>query len=486
MRLRYGIVLAGAFAVSAGACASASGGTNGAAVTPSGELLAEGERPRTNAQTQAAERELGLAVLAGSPEEARPRYEAALAAAEEAIAQDERNPLPWYQAGTALIGLEQYERADSALSRAEELRPVYRLETSAIREEAWIDLYQQAAPFVNEARYEEAIPFYEAANVIYDERPEIMYTLGQIYLQMGQNDRAIENFRRSLQVIRSDAAQQMDSATVASWEELALEAPPMIAQALIQAERYQEAVAELRPLVEANPDNQAYARSLANIYVEIDQPDSARAVYDRLVASGGLTATDYAEIGYGYYNMRDWSGAAEAFEAAVTVAPRDRDAVEWWVRALQIDLSEKEDAGTAVDPAEIRELVDAAERWLELDPNSHTAHLILAQTLNKAGDEARTLQLIEQIESLPFTVENLELRRERDGGGTVVGEVRNISLEPGQTLTLQFTFFGSSGTALGTQTARVSLPAPEASQVFNVEFTSPQAVEGYSYTVQVM
>jgi hypothetical protein len=56
----------------------------------------EGEPIANNAQTREADRQLNLALIQQG-ETQRAAFQAALTAAEQAIATDARNPLPWLQ-----------------------------------------------------------------------------------------------------------------------------------------------------------------------------------------------------------------------------------------------------------------------------------------------------------------------------------------------------------------------------------------------------
>ena len=59
--------------------------------------------------------------------------------------------------------------------------------------------------------------------------------------------------------------------------------------------------------------------------------------------------------------------AADVFERAATASRRDRDAFEMWTRSLQ--LQHGRDSASAT-PASLQELIGAAGRWVELDPNT--------------------------------------------------------------------------------------------------------------------
>src|SRR5687768_17359331 len=70
-----------------------------------GQQLQQGERPRENKMTREAQKQLELAMAAGSPEAGAPMYQIALDSAESAIRENVKNPLPYRLKAEALIGL---------------------------------------------------------------------------------------------------------------------------------------------------------------------------------------------------------------------------------------------------------------------------------------------------------------------------------------------------------------------------------------------
>lgn len=489
MNVRKGLMLTVVLAMSAGGAACASGGGGGGGGTSMEDLLAgatgsdleQGIAPTENEFTEEAESRLEAAAEAATPEAARPELEAALAAAEQAIALDDTNPLGHLLAARAALGLEDYEAAGAHFDRAEELRPIYQLQTEGIREQAWIALYQEASPFVESGEYERAAEIFEQANAIYDRRPEVMITLGQIYATLGDADRAVANLRQAQDLINSPRIEEMDSTTAAEWRAQGEEIPAIITQALLQARQYEAAAEELRGLLAEDPSDMQNLQLLGNVYAQMGQADSAQAIFSRLMESGTeISPQQLYQIGVGFYQLEDWMEAAEAFRRAAETSPMDRDAIEMWARSLQIL---NQEAGDSVDvpPARLTELMQAGERWAELDPFSRNAYLIMAQTANLMQDDDRARELVEQIESMPVTVQDLQLRRRQGGGGTVTGSLRNLTGTPGSTATLEVTFYDQAGTAIATETVQVSLPAAEASEVFRVELDSDQEVGGYGY-----
>ena len=457
------------------------------------QRLEQGERPRENRRTRDAEEQLELA-QAGlmGPEVTDSLYQEALANANEAIEDREKNPLGYLLAGRALLGLEKFEEADAAFDKAEELRPIYMLEIDPIREGSWFDQYEIAQPLLGSGDYAGAAEVLESANLIYDKRPEIFIVLGQIYtsdagtatdstVRAEAFEKALQRLRTADETIEARIA-NVDSATAVSWREQQADIPVTIAQALISAERYDEAAGALQGLVDTNPDNIQYATNLAGIYAQSEKPDSAKAVYERLLALDYLSPKDLYQVGSGLYQANEYEMAAGAFRRGAELAPKDRDAVEMWTRSLQLSLTTGGDDAT---PEQLQEVIAAAEKWTALDPNGRVGLLILAQTANKAGDEDRTVELVSQIEALTVGLIDLQLQRGSSGGATLMGDIENLKADPDIPVTIEFTFYDLAGNTLGSETVRVSTGLKEARTPFQCVISSDQEVDGYTYTVSL-
>lgn len=493
MNIRFGLILAVTTLVALGGCASGGGGGGAAAPTSEaplleGEELAQGERPRENEFTEAAAEHLEQAREAeegGDGAAARTHFQQAVDAAQQAITMDERNPLPYFQAALAHLGLENYGEAAEAFDRAEELRPIYRLETEGVRERAWLDLYEQAAPMVNEGRFEDALPVLQGANEIYKNRPEVMVVLGQVQAVLGEYEAAAQNLQAAIDLINSERIEEMDEETRRQWREQAAQLPTIIANTYLQAGAYARAAEVIEGLLEQNPDDPELMKNLATAYVEMERPDTAQALYQKLLGNPALDAADSYQIGIGLYRMEDWSGASQAFENTVEAAPRDRDALEMLTRTLQTLIEERLDAdSTATVPTEdLEQLQEVAQQWTELDPNSQVAHVILAQTANRLGNIEQAREMVSRVEQMDVLVQNLTLRKSPSGGAQLTGSVANNGLEAGSTATINVTFYDGMGNPIGTESATVQLPEEGQSQVFRVQFVSEQQVMGYGYEV---
>jgi tetratricopeptide (TPR) repeat protein len=204
--------------------------------------------------------------------------------------------------------------------------------------------------------------------------------------------------------------------------------------------------------------------------MEMGEEQDAFVIYEEMMGMPGLSSADLFAIGVGYYQGSDYAGAVQAFSQAAETSVNDRDAIEMWARSLQLD-------------SLYAEVPPVAERWIELDPNSQNAYLILAQSQNQLGDQAATQQAVRSVEALEAAVNDLTLRRFAGGGGSVTGSVINKTLSQGAQVTLTFTFYDDAGTSIGTVTESVTVGAADMAQVFQIEFDSAQQVGGYGYTL---
>lgn len=472
MKLRYGLVLVMALGFGLTGCASGGGGGGGGG----GGLMANiggagaGINPRDTDNTRAAEDALDAAENAANEAEARSHYQTAATAAQAAITEDSQNPLAHRLAAMAAMGLGEYEAASGHFDQAQELRPLYEFDFVGIREAAWIDLYQQATPHVQSGNYEAAAEYFEDANAIYQGRPEAMVTLSQIYAQLGEHDRAVENMDAALAFMESDEVAQMDSATVAGWQESVADLPLLRAQVLAASGRYEEAVGTYRELAAENPGDVELQRGLAAILMEMGNEAEATQIYNDMLTMDGLSSADLFSIGVGFYQSSDYEQAANAFRAAAEASVNDRDAIEMWARSLQLYENNAD-------------IPPVADRWIALDPNSQNAYLILARAQNENGDGAAAGATIGTFDALDVAVNDLQLRRFPSGGATVSGSLVNKKLSAGTSVSIRFTFYDDGGSPIGTVTESVSTGQTDMATVFEVQFDSAEQVGGYGYEI---
>ncbi|MGY8779082.1 MAG: tetratricopeptide repeat protein, partial [Longimicrobiales bacterium] len=291
-----------------------------------------------------------------------------------------------------------------------------------------------------------------------------------IYAQLREHDKAVDNFDAAVAFMESDAAATMDSVTVQDWQEQMADLPMLRAQVLADAGRFEEAVGTYRQMSAANPDDIELKRGLAAILLEMGNGGEATQIYDEMLTMPGLMPEDFFAIGVGFYQGSDYERSAAAFEGAATASVNDRDAIEMWARSLQLD-------------SMWTELRPVTERWVDLDPNSQNAYLIMAQSANQNGDVERTQMAIQAVDGFEVTVNDLQLSRFGNGGASVSGSLANKALEQGASVSLRFTFYANDGTPIGSVTESVSAGMVDMGQVFQIQFDSAEQVGGYGYEI---
>ena len=465
MKINFGLVVAVVLTFTMTGCASTGGAERMSGISGAGAGLS----PRNTDDTRAAKDAIEAAEDSTVPSDAAQLYAQAKALAEIAIEADSLNPLAYRLAGVASIGTDEYTQAGVYLDKAIELRPLYEFDLVAVREQAWLDLYQEGTPYVQTGDYENAAQYFEWANDIYQGRPEANVILGQVYAQLRDHDAAIENLNTAIGFAGSETMLQADSATASSWKEQLEPLPLLRAQVFADAGRFEQAIGTYRQLSAADPTDVELKRGLAAILMEMGKEVEATAVYIDMLEMSGLDSETLFSIGVGFYQSSDYGRAADAFGKAATASVNDRDAIEMWARSLQLD-----SAYSAI-PA-------VAERWTELDPNGQNAWLILAQAANQNGDTKTTQEVISVIESLSFTVSDLQLRRIGNGGAEVRGSLVNKNLEEGDVINLRFIFYAGDGTPIGSVVETMTAEQIDVTQVFNLQFDSAEQVGGYGYT----
>ena len=474
MKVRIGLVLATAAIISGTGCAGggASPGASGAApMTPQGEVIPEGIRPRDNNHTRSAELYLAQASTASDEETRMERYQQALQAAQDGITADPENAKSYFQAGQSMIGLGDFAGAAEMLDRAEEIYPRYILETVPWREQGWVGAYNAAIEPLNTGDLERAAELFETADDLYDERPEALLQLGSVYSRLNQPEQSAEAFEKAVGILEDTREVQLaDTSAADAWMQHWDIATMGLGQAYMITQRFQEAADLYGSLLEDDPGNVTVMSSLAGVLSELGMADSVQALYDQLLNRPGLTERDYFNAGVGLYQIENWEMAAEAFGRAADMNPLNRDA--------RLNLAQ-----TFMIAERYEDAVPAARNLLELDPRSQEGWLWLTRALAETGAEEEASATINQYQELGYHVTNIQLEGLADGGANIHGEVVNDSAEPGQTVTLRFYFGGPDGREIGSQEVRVQMPAVEQTATFTTQFSSSELITGYRYEV---
>jgi tetratricopeptide (TPR) repeat protein len=487
MKARTGLAFLAGLALIAGGCASS--GTSGAGaagaggdIVVGGRTLAEGISPRDNANTRSAQLYLSQAQASDDPAVRQERFQQALEAAQQGMEADPENPLSWFQAGEAHIGLGDYTEADRNLARAEELHPRYFLEIAPVREQAWVDAFNASIGHSNNRDYPAAIRELERANLIFKGRPEAMLNLGNLYSVTDDYDNAIRAYGEAIELIRGPLAEEQTPETLEEWRENESIAVYNRSQLLVQAGRNEEAVVAFREILADDPGNVTVASNLGAALSALGREEEAQQIFNDLMARTDLTARDFLFAGIGLFQGSDYVGAARAFQRSTELNPESRDATFNLAQAAYLAATEAEE-GSDVPEQMWPILVDAGRRLVELDPANENAFRLYAQGLIRTGDEQEAVRLLEMMEALTFEVLNTQLQPVAGGGAILTGEVLNRSRAAGSSVRLSFSFSSDTGQVLGTSDVQVQLGGEGESVPFEVEFDSASEVNGFRYSV---
>ena len=489
MNARFGLILATAALLSGTGCSTGGGAPSPSpAATPTlpgagGQVLAEGIRPRDNSHTRAAENFLDQAMSAVEDAEKEGLYRQALAAAHEGIAADPENPKSYFQGAVASVNLGEFLGADSMFTRAETLHPRYILETGPWRERGWVNAYNEAITPMNQGDLETAVEFFEAANILYSERPEALLQLGSLYSRLGRMEESAEAFRTCMAMLEETReVAMMDTASAATWEEHYGISRLGLGQALQYAEQYEEAAELFGEMVADDPENASLIGTLASVLTEMGQADSVDVLYENLLNRPGLTEFDYSNAGVGLYRIEEYTRAAQAFRAAADLNPLGRDArlnlVQTYFAAADQAETEGEDGSEYWES-----LIPAARELLSLDPLNGDVWVFMTRAFSELEQDEEANAVFAEYQAIGYEIQDLQLDVRPDGGASITGTLQNNTAEQGGTVMLRFHFGGPDGEVMGTTDIRVQLPAAEESVDFVGDFSSAEVVTGYKYEV---
>ncbi len=484
--------------VFAAACASAGGGGDAAAPEEAGN------RPRDNSFTNTAGVHLVQAATTEG-EEARSHYQDALAAALEGMEADSTNPKSYLQAGQAAIGLENWTQADTMLARALELYPGYDEQIVAEREEAWVTAYNTAAEALQGGDVQTALEYFEAADLMYRERPEAMLALGSVYTQMGQISEAADAYRDAFEVLSGPPPEGMTEEQTVGWADDRQVAAFNAAQLKAQSGEFGEAAEVLQAFLSENEERleastQLRAKTaLAGFLAQAGRQDEAEQLYNEIFAREDLTSAEYFQVGIGFFNTGDYERAAEAFQAAADMNPYSRDALLNLVQSfysLALDLEEEEQ--TPERDERLNEIYDqllaAAEEVRVLDPLNRNLMSFMLRSLRAKADLAeaveaealmqRTQELYRTYQNQPYGVDNISVSITQNDQARVTGELANLSGTAGEEVQIRFALVDQQGTVVAEDIVTVTVPEQNSAVQFSTTLDAePGTFAGWMYEI---
>ncbi|HEU0055192.1 MAG TPA: tetratricopeptide repeat protein, partial [Longimicrobium sp.] len=253
MKIERGLIVA-LGALTAAACA---GGTGGGGSAPSRGASASLPQVAcaTNAATAttfatSAQGALNRTLVVQGDARA-PYYQQAMDQARQGITAEPNNPLHYFLAGQAAVGMNDLAAADSLFDRTLELCPEFGTLVTPERQQAWATAFQTGLDAYQGGDTARAIATWEAAGQFYDERPDIFYNLAVVYGQRNDYPRAVANYRKALEA----ANRAPGDSAVAETRANALNGLLSSGAQLFQQERFSDAAEIFALLNQVDPNN---------------------------------------------------------------------------------------------------------------------------------------------------------------------------------------------------------------------------------------
>ena len=310
----------------------------------------------------------------------------------EAIRQNgqDKNPAAWYYLGRVYLQQGDLARADSALTRAEQLAPDCAKDIEGYRRAAWGALVNAGGKFEQEKNGDSALALFREAGTIYHGSPRVYYGIATILNEKGQTDSAAYYFGQAA----SAGTNATDTIDVQIRDRSAFNQAAL----LLNAKKYDEAAAAFERYLKWKPDDIEAKRGLAGAYRGAGKTEQAAALDKELVAAGGAPGTagappaqDLMAAGVNFYNGKKYADAAAAFEKVIASDPYNRDALS--------NLS-----NTYLAMKNGPKLAETAAKLVAIEPLSENSLKLLGEGYKQSGKVDQAVKTAEQVLALPADV----------------------------------------------------------------------------------
>jgi serine/threonine-protein kinase len=311
---------------------------------------------------------------------------------------------PYQQALGLLARYDQAKSLEEAIglfNKAVDLDPRYAAAHAALGE-AHLRLYRLTK---KPDDLDLAGKFAERALVLDDTRPGAWVTLGMTFAQRGQIAEAEKAFAAAIARNPNGAeayrelgllyqgANQPDKAEAAYRRAVALasdswSAHNYLGAFLYRQVRYPEAEAELRRALAIAPDNVRLWSNLAGILLAQNKAAEAEAASRKAIVGPAPYGPALSNLGTNQFRSRQYDAAADTFERAVTVAPRD---ARIW-RSLGASCSFAPGRHDRSLEA-FRQAAALFEEEIKIDPTNAETLIYAADCYSQLGDAGRARAL---------------------------------------------------------------------------------------------
>ncbi len=391
-------------------------------------------------------------------EAATAEYQEAHTEAMRAIAETPENPKAYLVAGQAAVGLQDWVQADTMFDRALSLNPGYSDQIEAEREAGWVVSYNLGAEALNDGDLDRAAEMFQAADRLYQGRPEARIGLGSLYVNQGDQEAAAESYLGALEILQQDAPEGLSEEQVESWRQTRQIAALNAAELLGQTGQFTRAADVLESYIrdygsDLDPATTRRARTaLAGFYAQAGEAEKAEALYSEILGQEDLTEDEYFQAAVGFFNTGDFGRAAESFRMAAEMNPYSRDARLNLVQALysQALELEKEEAAPERD-AQLTEIYEEIQEVgsdvREVDPLNRNLMSFVLRSFRSLADidptsaarlNQRAQTMVREYQNQPFELSDVRVDMINDTEARISGTLTNLNATAGSTGTAAF------------------------------------------------
>ena len=407
-----------------------------------------------------------------------------------------QNPAAWYYLGRYYILVQDFLGADSALTRAEALKPDCKSDIATWRRAVWVPTLNAGIAAWQANNTDSAMAAFRRANAILQTEPMGFTYLASLLFNAGQHDSAAHYFRRAADIAATDTARLQDRKD-------ALYNAGRIQHSL---QHWPEAERAYREFLALTPRDPEVLASLGAVLLQTGQRDSAFGIYEQIIGLGdsvgsfpmfragveifqsapeppdtvaaGRTCraqgrtTNRAATAARIRACRDsmatlmrahntvangaYRLAAQAFERGVKLNPYFRDGLFNLVNAYMA----LNDSIAMLAPA---------QRLVTVDPFNRQSLRLLAFTYQRVGRLDSTLHYLRIADSTLIADVTVSGFDPQDTTTTVKGVITNVRATPGQPFTLVFDFLDAKGEAVTSQVVQVPTLAPQATHAIELK-----------------
>lgn len=181
--------------------------------------------------------------------------------------------------------------------------------------------YQEAMKLYNQKHLDEAIEKMESAAKAKPESPTILYDLGMMYMERGDDPSAMQYLQKSLEQIKTTG---FTNANLAIYPEVYMDASVNLGVVYTRNGMYDEAVSILKQAIQFRPDDLDANRNLGNTYYAMGDLDNAISQINRAIKMDPKNPDLHNTAGLIYYQKGLYDASLEEFQAAVKIAPSEK------------------------------------------------------------------------------------------------------------------------------------------------------------------